>query len=340
MDSIRLALGAAQINYYGISYGTYLGQVYATLFPTHVRRMVLDSSADPRHVWYEANLDQAAPGERNIKIWFGWLAKYHNVYHLGKSESAVERLFYRQVAFLTRNPAAGIIGPDEFEDAFYAAVYTQSVWTILGNVLSGWVHEHATSGLIAAYEAFDGPGNDNGFAVSNAVVCTDAHWPQQWSTWARDYRRAYRNARFATWNIAWYGAPCLYWRVPAGTPIKVHGDHVSALLISETLDAAEPYENSLEVRALFPNSRLLAEPGGTTHAGTLFGNACVDGHIADYLATGALPLRKPGRRADAQCDPLPRPVPASAAQSQASDRSPARHRLDRFASTIAMWLGR
>ena len=158
MDSIRLALGAAQINYYGFSYGTYLGQVYATLFPTHVRRMVLDSNVDPRRVWYQANLDQAAAIERNIKIWFGWLAKYDDVYHLGKSESAVERLFYRQVASVTRTPAAGVIGPDEFEDAFYGAAYTQSLWTILGGIFSSWVHEHDAGGLIAAYEAFDGPG--------------------------------------------------------------------------------------------------------------------------------------------------------------------------------------
>jgi pimeloyl-ACP methyl ester carboxylesterase len=33
MDSIRRALGRAQITYYGVSAGTYLGQVYATLFP-------------------------------------------------------------------------------------------------------------------------------------------------------------------------------------------------------------------------------------------------------------------------------------------------------------------
>jgi pimeloyl-ACP methyl ester carboxylesterase len=36
MDDIRAALGQAQINYYGASYGTYLGAVYATMFPTHV----------------------------------------------------------------------------------------------------------------------------------------------------------------------------------------------------------------------------------------------------------------------------------------------------------------
>jgi pimeloyl-ACP methyl ester carboxylesterase len=57
MESIRKALGARQINYYGFSYGTYLAQVYSTLFPSRVRRMVLDSNVDPRKVWYQANLD-------------------------------------------------------------------------------------------------------------------------------------------------------------------------------------------------------------------------------------------------------------------------------------------
>src|SRR3982750_2150147 len=61
MESIRKALGAKQINYYGFSYGTYLGQVYSTLHPNQVRRMVLDGNVDPRRVWYDANLDQDIP---------------------------------------------------------------------------------------------------------------------------------------------------------------------------------------------------------------------------------------------------------------------------------------
>ena len=71
MDSIRAALGQKQISYYGFSYGTYLGQVYATLFPSHVRRLIMDSNVDPRRVWYQANLDQDVAFNRNIKIWFG-----------------------------------------------------------------------------------------------------------------------------------------------------------------------------------------------------------------------------------------------------------------------------
>ena len=63
---------------------------------------------------------------------------------------------------------------------------------------------------------------------------------------------------------------------------------------------------------------LLAEPGGTTHAGTLGGNACADDTIAAYLATGALPARRAGDRVDAYCTPLPEPVPGRAAADGAT----------------------
>jgi hypothetical protein len=44
----------------------------------------------------------------------------------------------------------------------------------------------------------------------------------------------------------------------------------------------------------------------------------VDNKIADYLATGALPGRKPGRGADVECAPLPQPVPAPAPAAAAA----------------------
>lgn len=92
--------------------------------------------------------------------------------------------------------------------------------------------------------------------------------------------------------------------------MQVDGSKVrSVLMIDETLDAATPYPGSIEVRKRFPGAVLIAEPGGTSHAITPRGNACVDDKIADYLLTGALPDRKPGNRADVTCDPLPQPVP-------------------------------
>jgi pimeloyl-ACP methyl ester carboxylesterase len=44
----------SRLNYLGFFYSTCLGQVYATLFPGHLRRMVLDTTADPTSVWSTA----------------------------------------------------------------------------------------------------------------------------------------------------------------------------------------------------------------------------------------------------------------------------------------------
>jgi len=129
-------------------------------------------------------------------------------------------------------------------------------------------------------------------------------------------RKLLEKAPFETWGNAWFNAPCLYWPAKAGKPATINGSKVaSVLLIDETLDAATPYPGSLEVRKLYPHSSLIAEPGGTSHADSLFGNACVDDQIADYLATGKLPTRKKGDGADTTCAPLPIPDPTAAGLS-------------------------
>ena len=317
MDDIRAALGVPKLNFYGFSYGTYLGQVYATLYPSRVRRMVLDSNVDPRYVWYQANLKQDTAFELVLGAWFGWLAKFESTYQLGGTADEVRQVFYEQETALEKQPAGGKVGPAEWDDAFLLAGYAQSTWPGLGQAFASWVHQHDATQLMAAWEDTDTPGDDNGFAVYNAVGCTDAPWPRSWSRWADDAWRTHRVAPFVTWPNTWFNAPCLTWPVKAGTPVTVRGGGTSALLIGETLDAATPFEGSLEVRRRFTHASLIAEPGGTTHAGSLLGNACVDDKIAAYLATGVLPVRRAGDQADAECAPLPRPVPDSASPARA-----------------------
>jgi pimeloyl-ACP methyl ester carboxylesterase len=333
MDSIRRALGQRQISYYGFSSGTYLGQVYATLFPSHVRRLILDSNVDPRQTVYQANLSSVIPYNRNLKIWFGWLAKYHNVYHLGRTEPAVEHRWYAEQARLATHPALGQVGPAEWTDIFLFAPFFQSFWTVLGSAFADWAHTHGTKAgqnLVALYQMVDTPGNDNSFAALSAIQCTDAPWPS-WARWSRDARRLNRVAPFFAWANVWGQAPCLYWKAPAHTPVTVNGSRItSALLTDETLDAGTPFFGSLEVRKLFPHSVLIAVPGGTSHANSLSGNLCVDRTIARYLENGTLPPRKPHARWDKTCPPLPQPVPSPPAQTK-----PAASKLSPILSQLA-----
>jgi len=329
MDSIRAALGQNKISYYGFSYGTYLGQVYSTLFPSHVRRLIMDSNVDPRKVWYQANLDQDIAFNRNIKIWFGWLAQHHSFYHLGNTEKAVEHRWYAEKARLFKHPIQGVVGPDEWTDVFLEAGYFEQTWLEWGSAFANWANTHskkAGATIVSLYKSVDTPGDDNGFAVYSAVQCTDVQWPTSWAVWSQDNHRVNKIAPFETWGNAWFNAPCLHWPAPAAsqTPMLINGGGIhSALLIDETLDAATPFGGSLEVRKLFPNSVLLAEPGGTSHADSLFGNLCVDNTIANYLASGKLPSRKPNAKWDKTCKPLPRPVPGAGSASNAAQASSA-----------------
>jgi pimeloyl-ACP methyl ester carboxylesterase len=67
MDLMRIALGDAKLTYLGFSYGTYLGQHYAHLFPTHVRALALDGVVDPSLSANDMLYDQLIGFEQNLQ---------------------------------------------------------------------------------------------------------------------------------------------------------------------------------------------------------------------------------------------------------------------------------
>ena len=309
MEYLRLALRAPKISYYGFSYGTYLGQVYATLYPSRLDRMVLDSTVDPTRVWYGANLDQDVAFQTAIDAWFQWLAKHDDRYRLGGTRQAVQASYDRLAAALAAKPAGGVFGSAELADTLLYAGYSQSLWTDLGDAFSRGARG-STTRLQEYWRTLNEVDDDNGYVGYLAVECTDQVWPGEWSMWEADARRLSRRAPFETWANTWFNAPCRTWPAKAGTPVDVNGAKAPPILmIGETLDAATPFSGSLAVRRLFPRARLLAEPGGTSHAESLNGNDCVDGTIADYLADGSLPARKAGDGPDTTCAPAPQPTP-------------------------------
>ncbi|WP_217641371.1 alpha/beta hydrolase [Actinopolyspora alba] len=321
MESLRKALGRERINYYGFSYGTYLGQVYATRYPRRVRRLVLDGVVDPRKVWYRSNLEQDLAFDRVFARYTDWIAEHHSAYHLGRTGEEVRRRYYQRLTELDRAPAGGVIGSAEWTDIFLRAGYGTRGWERIAEAFAALVHEHDPEPAKRLYEAAHSQG-DNSYAVYLAIECTDAEWPKRWSTWRTDHWRVYARAPFETWGNAWYNAPCRTWSAPAGDRLRVSGDDVSgALLINQEFDAATPYSGALEVRRRFPESALIGVRSGVTHSGSLSGNACVDDRIAAYLADGELPERKRGDRADVVCAPLPAPDPGSEPNSGAKRRS-------------------
>src|SRR5207247_5910734 len=67
MDQIRAALGDSKLTYLGFSYGTFIGQWYAKLFPTRVRALSLDGVLDPTISANESLRAQVAGFEQNLQ---------------------------------------------------------------------------------------------------------------------------------------------------------------------------------------------------------------------------------------------------------------------------------
>ncbi|WP_310962329.1 alpha/beta hydrolase [Nocardioides terrisoli] len=318
MDRIRAALGQSKMSYYGFSWGTYLGAAYAKLFPHRVKRMILDGVVNPNRVWYGANLDQDRAFDRNMDVYWRYLAKHDDSFHLGTDWKTIKTGYYAEVQKLRGHPrAGGRLGPDELGDAMLDAGYYVYDWVDIGNAYSALINKGEGRALFKMYKSSSmGADAENGYAVYDAVQCTDNPWPG-WKKTRSDSWRVYQKAPFLTWGNTWYNAPCLHWGVPAQHRLHMSGKRLKhhVLMISETKDAATPFSGALELRKLFPTASLIAGRNGTTHAGSLSGVACVDNKIARYLANGSVPRRVAGNRADVYCPHVPAPQPTSTSTS-------------------------
>lgn len=312
MEAIRQAFGQQKINYFGASYGTYLGAVYATLHPDRVRRMVLDSNVRPSGVWYGDNIDQDFGFDASVRAFFAWIASHDDFYHLGATPAEVERAYYGLRARVASAPAGGVIGPDELDDTFQVAAYLTAVWP---GIAEAWYYaEHGDAApLIDRYKEW-GAVKEGEFAVYNAVQCTDVAWPRNWRSWHHDTEIINSRAPFQAWGNTWFNAPCLNWPAAPGTPVKIKGQGLPPILLFQaTLDAATPFAGGLEMHQALPSSRLVIEDGGRTHAIVQRGNPCVDDKFNAYLATGQLPADR------THCARLPDPIPAVSSRESKDD---------------------
>ncbi|MGW6923196.1 alpha/beta hydrolase [Streptomyces sp. NPDC054950] len=320
MDAIRAAVGARRLNYFGYSYGTYLGAVYAKLYPQRVRRLVLDSIVDPTGVWYEDNLTQDLAFNDRHRALMAWIARNDKTYKLGTDPERVESKWYGMRAALAGKPADGRVGASELEDTFLPGGYYNGYWPRLAEAFAAYVNRKDAAPLVEAYKNFaavDAAG-DNGYSVYTSVQCRDAFWPRDWDEWRTDNWSVYAKAPFMTWNNAWYNAPCAFWPTGSVGPVNLaNGKLPPALLFQATNDAATPYEGGATVHALLRGSSLVVEEGGQNHGITLSGNTCLDKHLAAYLADGTVPRGTGGVDAVCKAQPDPKPSASKAASPTA-----------------------
>ncbi|MFI0239208.1 alpha/beta hydrolase [Streptomyces sp. NPDC016845] len=311
LDVIRAALGDKKLNYLGVSYGTYLGAVYGTLFPNHVRRMIVDSVVNPAkdNIWYQANLNQDIAFEGRWKDWQDWVAKNDATFHLGDTRAKVQQQWLKLRAEAKKSPLGGVVGPAELIGFFQSAPYYDSSWVPVAQTWSKYVagDKQALVDAIAP-DLSDTAGNaasENSNAVYTAVECADAKWPTSWQKWDKDNTRLHKDYPFMTWANAWMNLPCATWKTEQQTPVDVKTGKglPSVLIVQSERDAATPYEGAVELHKRLKGSRLITEKDAGSHGVTGLTNPCVNDRVDTYLLTGKTDSK------DVTCAPHATPKP-------------------------------
>ncbi len=290
MDVIRAALGEKKLTYYGISYGSLMGQQYAELFPDKVRALVLDG-----------NLDHSitSPGE-----------------FLRSETQAAQESFTQFAAWCNRTPACALHGQDvpallrglqdraekgtltdpnsgERITPFDLAdiVYTRLPkldWTGLATRLAGL--QSGAAARSATAKADDIPIT----WVRPSVFCSD------WSLPVRDFAELESLRKSAATlapdvrmsTLGWtYLTGCIGW--PAKTtnpqhPLSVHGAP-PLLMLNSKYDPATPL--AWAKTASWQSGATLLTYDGWGHGAYPRNSECVVKATDAYLISGKLPPR-------------------------------------------------
>ena len=307
LELLRIALGQEKVGFYGYSWGSYLGQVYATQHPASLSRLVLDANVDAAEVWYPANLAQSRAVDRTLQAFFRYLGRYDRQFRLGKGRAAVERTYLRLRDRLDRRPIDGV-GSSELADAVSTVAYSSQLWPVVGQALST-IDRRGKVGLAKRLLGTPGPQQDNAYASYLGTLCTDAPFPTDLRTWLLDASANAEVAPLSTWANTWANLPCRTWPAAAQPAVEVDGSGVDipVLLAGTTGDAPTPFAGSVATRERFPTASLVAGVGGRDHGFSLQGNRCVDTIVARYLRYGVVPQRQDGRRYDTACE-VPKPT--------------------------------
>ncbi|MBP2478646.1 pimeloyl-ACP methyl ester carboxylesterase [Crossiella equi] len=104
LDRVREAVGERKLGFYGVSFGTTIGQRYRALFDSRVDRMWLDSGMPPTldHAYLDESMDVQA--QNSFRGFTAWLADRDREYHFGRTPEAVRTALFALREELTRNP--------------------------------------------------------------------------------------------------------------------------------------------------------------------------------------------------------------------------------------------
>ena len=296
MDHLRRLVGEKRLTYVGLSYGSYLGQTYANMFPDRVRAMLLNAIVDPVRYSKSAEERVAMWSAAADEVFDRFLALCEGAgpqrCALAGGEQSPAQRWERLVARIERAPipAPGADPPGDLSHGDLLISQFQPMraprsWPDNATELRAALGGDA-SALETTAGFFVSPTGWSAGTTSAAIQCADGPAREAPQAWPQVFRRQQRISPLSgTIHYAWEWAPCASWPVRgedtyrgpwnASTPNPI-------LLINQRFDPNSFYGNAVRAQRLLGNAVLLTHEG---YGHLYFQNPsqCVEDAMVGYL---------------------------------------------------------
>jgi len=311
LDRLRALVGDRKLSYYGESYGTYIGQIYANLFPHRVRAMALDGLTDPVATVAGTSAALASGLTGTDEVYAQFLAACEAAGPTrcalaghGPVAPRVQAMFDRLRR--TPLPAPNATPPGTLS---YAEALAPLKYAILGHPI---LWPQAAAALEAAVEGDGSPVKDAAlFDTSEefhrlvepgqAITCADSPARERAQAWPQVVRRLTRISSIGGAPVGWgMGAACASWLVPSADRYTGPGNASTAdpiLLINTRYDPNSPLAAARRVERLLGNAVLLVHDG-YGHLSANDPSRCVTQALGRYLTDVVTPARGTVCRSD------------------------------------------
>ncbi|MBC9711146.1 alpha/beta fold hydrolase [Streptomyces sp. TRM66268-LWL] len=299
MDLMRQVLGDEKLHYFGISYGTELGGVYAHLFPENVGRAVFDAVVDPTQTPEQGSLGQAGGFQLALENYAKDCTSKVEDCPVGDTPEDVQERIAQLLKDLDAKPLPGLgqrkLTQTAATNGIAQSLYSKDFWEYLTEGL-----ENAYDGdgriLMALSDSMNGRNLDGTYSniqsANVAINCADDK--PRYSV--EDVKAALPEFRetsplFGDY-LAWGMLGCSDW------PVTGAADHpdVSAkgsapiVVIGNTGDPATPYEGARKmVDSLGEGVGIELTYKGEGHGAYDSKNKCVREAVDGYLLDGKEP---------------------------------------------------
>jgi pimeloyl-ACP methyl ester carboxylesterase len=290
LDLLRGLVGDAKINYFGSSYGTRIGSLYAELYPERVGRMVLDGSVN---ISGSDAISQTEGFERALNNFATWCAQERC--RLGDTKAAV---LERVKSYLEELDAQPLPVGDRVltqqlgvQGVFYSMYGGERSWQRLRDALVAAMFDSDGQALLTLGDRSNYRMNDGSYDQINysfpAVRCLDSQ-DESVRAMEQRYQRVSRAAPVLG-RLGGADLTCVLWPVaPAPPPPSIDGAGARPIVvIGTTGDPATPYEYAVDMAERLKSGVLITFDGEGHLAYDK--SECVQRLVRDYLSRDDVP---------------------------------------------------